>query len=95
MLTPERVEVVGELFRVIAGILARGQTKGELRAELDPELACYVFIGGLDIVVTSRVLDLISRCGIRAADEGPMWNRHATVVDLFLNGMATAGVREP
>ena len=56
---PERIEVVGELFRLIADILRDGQKRGELREDLDPELACYVFIGGLDIVVTSRVLDLI------------------------------------
>lgn len=99
MLTPERVEVVGELFRVIAGILRDGQTNGELRAELDPELACYVFVGAVDIVVTSRVLELIqpdAASGVQS-DEGPLWTRHAkTVVDIFMNGMSVpSGVREP
>jgi TetR/AcrR family fatty acid metabolism transcriptional regulator len=88
---PERIEVVGELFRLIADILRDGQKRGELREDLDPELACYVFIGGLDIVVTSRVLDLIKIEG----DEGAYFVRMArTVVDLFLNGMATSGSTE-
>jgi TetR/AcrR family fatty acid metabolism transcriptional regulator len=81
---PARVKVVGQLFAVIAGILREGQEAGELRRDLDPDLACYIFIGGLDIVVTSRVLDLIPVKG----DEGAYYGQVArTVVDLFLNGM--------
>ena len=93
MLSPERVEVVSELFRVIAGILRDGQTRGELRKELDPELACYVFVGAVDIVVTSRVLELIRPefASEVPSDEGPIWSRHAkTVVDIFMNGMGTS-----
>jgi TetR/AcrR family transcriptional regulator, fatty acid metabolism regulator protein len=82
---PERLQVVGQLFRAVADILKEGQARGELRSELDPELACYIFVGGLDIVVTSRVLDLIEIEG----DEGTYYSRIArTVVDLFMNGMA-------
>ncbi len=82
---PERMEVVGELFRVIADILREGQARGELRCDLEPDLACYIFIGGLDIVVTSRVLELIEIEG----DEGAYYVRMArTVVDLFINGMS-------
>ena len=85
---PERMEVVGELFRLVAEILQDGQQRGELREDLDARLACYVFIGGLDIVVTSRVLDMIKIEG----DERAYFVRMArTVVDLFLNGMARAG----
>jgi TetR/AcrR family fatty acid metabolism transcriptional regulator len=85
---PERTEVVGELFRVIADILREGQERGELRADLDPDLACYIFVGGLDIVVTSRVLELIKVEG----DEGAYYVRMArTVVDLFINGMSSSG----
>jgi hypothetical protein len=47
-------------------------------------LACSIFIGGLDIVVTNRVLDLVKIEG----DEKTYYVRIArTVVDLFLNGM--------
>jgi TetR/AcrR family fatty acid metabolism transcriptional regulator len=84
---PERVKVVGQLFNVIAGMLREGQETGELRREVDPDLACYIFIGGLDIVVTSRVLDLIPVKG----EEGEYFGQIAsTVVDLFLNGMVGA-----
>ena len=84
---PERVEIVGELFKIIAEMLREGQAKGELRADLDADLACYIFIGGLDIVVTSRVLDLIKVDSGAEGDEGASYVHIArTVVDLFING---------
>jgi TetR/AcrR family fatty acid metabolism transcriptional regulator len=84
---PARMKSVGQLFNVIAGMLREGQASGELRRELDADLACYIFIGGLDIVVTSRVLDLLPVEG----DEGDYYGEIArTVVDLFLNGMFEA-----
>jgi AcrR family transcriptional regulator len=87
---PERVEIVGALFKVIADMLREGQAKGELREDLDADLACYIFIGGLDIVVTSRVLDLIKVESDVPGDDGASYVHIArTVVDLFING-ATA-----
>ncbi len=81
---PDRVRLVGELFGLITRILREGQERGELRDDLDPTLACYIFTGGLDIVVTNRALDLIEIEG----DESSHYMRIArTVVDLFLNGM--------
>lgn len=82
---PDRVKVIGRLFEVIASMLRESQERGELRPGVDPDLACYIFIGGLDIVVTSRVIDLFPVKG----DEGACYDKIArTVVDLFLNGMA-------
>lgn len=87
----ERIEVVGELFRIIADMLREGQERGELRSDLDPDLACYIFIGGLDIVVTSRVLDLVKIEGRVPGDDGASYSHVArTVVDLFLNGAAAS-----
>jgi TetR/AcrR family fatty acid metabolism transcriptional regulator len=81
---PERLRMAGQLFGLITRILREGQDRGELRKELDPTLASYIFVGGLDIVVTNRVLDLRKIEG----DEGTYYARIArTVVDLFLNGM--------
>ncbi|HIF93583.1 MAG: TetR/AcrR family transcriptional regulator [Myxococcales bacterium] len=81
---PDRVRVVGQLFQLITRILREGQERGELREDLDPALACSIFIGGLDIVVTNRVLDLVKIEG----DENAYYVKIArTVVDLFLNGM--------
>ena len=65
-------------------MLRAAQDHGELRPELDSDLACYIFIGGLDIVVTSRVVDLVAIEGEAGTDYGEITR---TVVDLFLNGV--------
>jgi AcrR family transcriptional regulator len=89
ILDPERVEVVGELFVLIAQILRDGQASGELREDLDPDLACYIFVGGIDIVVTNRVLGLVEGGSELDGDEGEYYVHIArTVVELFVRGMA-------
>ena len=89
MLGRERIEVIGELFETIAGILRDGQARGELRRDLDPEVACYIFVGGLDTVVTSRVLALMPADGATPEAEGAHYVQLArTVVELFVRGMA-------
>src|SRR5262245_27023282 len=39
---PGQLRAVGALFQSVARILRAGQKAGELRAELDPDVACYV-----------------------------------------------------
>lgn len=81
---PDRMRIVSQLFVAISRILRDAQEQGELRREIDPDIACYIFIGGIDIVVTSRVLELIPA----EKDEKAHYSKVAhTVVDLFLNGM--------
>jgi TetR/AcrR family fatty acid metabolism transcriptional regulator len=86
---PDQILAMSRMFRIVAGILRAGQEAGELREEIDPEVACFVFIGALDIFVTSRVLDVIrlDEGGNQAAEYFPKAAR--TVVDLFVNGCGT------
>jgi TetR/AcrR family fatty acid metabolism transcriptional regulator len=84
---PERLRAMGRLFQLVAAILREGQESGELRRDLDPGVACYVFIGGLDIVVTSRVLQLIRIEGGPDAESDYDSKVARTVVELFLNGL--------
>ena len=84
---------IGELFEAIAGILREGQARGELRTDLDPEVACYIFVGGLDTVMTSRVLALMpedesSTDSEDARTHGQYVQLAKTVVELFVRGMA-------
>jgi TetR/AcrR family fatty acid metabolism transcriptional regulator len=85
---PGQIHAVGKLFQTIAGILRAGQRAGEIRADLDPEIACYVLIGGLEIVITALVLDVIEI--ERGQSESEYFDRVAgTVVETLVNGMAT------
>jgi len=56
---PDQIRAVGRLFQIVARILREGQEKNELRVDVDPDVACYVFIGALEIVITGVVLRVI------------------------------------
>jgi len=85
---PGQIRAVGLLFQSVARILRAGQETGELRSDLDPDVACYVFIGALEIVITSLVLDLI-KIEEKAPSESEYYLKVArTVVDIFLHGLS-------
>jgi AcrR family transcriptional regulator len=76
---------VGRLFQVMAKILEQGQNDGELRSDVDPEVASFLFIGGLELVITARVLDVLQ---VDPEDEQEYYQKVAkTVVDIFINGL--------
>ena len=77
---------MGQLFEIVARILRRGQRAGELREDLDPDIACFVFIGGLDVVLTSRVLEVIEIEPGTPQEAQYHLKVARTLVDLFLNG---------
>ena len=88
---PEQIRAVGRLFQIVAGILRTGQERGELRTDMDPDIACTLFIGGLDLVVTSRVLQVIRIEG-GAQQQNEYYLKVArTVVELFLHGLGKRG----
>ncbi|HKE11596.1 MAG TPA: TetR/AcrR family transcriptional regulator, partial [Myxococcota bacterium] len=90
---PGQIRAVGLLFQSVARILRAGQETGELRSDLDPDVACYVFIGALEIVITSLVLDLI-KIEEKAPSESEYYLKVArTVVDIFLHGLAGGSAR--
>lgn len=90
---PGQMRAVGALIQAVARILRAGQEAGELRKDLDPDVACYVFIGALELVLTSLVLDLVR---VESSPEGARdyyLKVARTVVDIFLHGLAAEGVR--
>ena len=90
---PGQIRAVGLLFQSVARILRAGQERQELRPDLDPDVACYVFIGALEIVITSLVLDLI-KIEEKAPSEAEYYLKVArTVVDIFLRGLAHGSAR--
>jgi hypothetical protein len=71
---------------VIARLIREGQATGELRRDMDPEVASYLFIGGLEIVITAHVLDVLK---IEPGAEQEYYQKVArTVVEVFLHGLA-------
>ena len=89
---PEQMRAVGRLFEQVARIVRAGQEAGELRGDVDPQVACFVFVGALDLVITSMVLGLTRIDG--GDDQERRYHDMAAdaVVDVFLRGMER---REP
>lgn len=52
----QRVEELGEIFRAIQRIVARGQASGELRTDVDPRLASWIVYGAIEEILTGWVL---------------------------------------
>jgi hypothetical protein len=90
---PGQIRAVGALFQSVARILRAGQEAGELRADLDPDIACYVFLGALELVLTSLVLDLVRVEGAPDGASAYYLKVAGTVVDIFLNGLSAGGTR--
>ena len=55
---PTQLRAVGRLFQSVTAMLRAGQARGELRDDVDADLVCQVFMGALDLVITSLVLEL-------------------------------------
>ncbi len=85
---PGQLRAVGELFRVVGGIVRRGQETGELRGDVDPDIASSVFIGALEISITRLVLELVEINGVDADAREYYLKVARTVVDIFFQGVA-------
>ena len=84
---PGQQRAVSRLLLLVAGILREGQEAGDLRRNLDPELASSVFMGALEIAVTSLVLG-VTRIGEHESEEQYCRRVGLSVVDVFLNGVS-------
>ena len=87
---PGQIRAVGRLFQIVARILREGQATGELRGDLDPDVACFVFVGSLEIVITALVLDVIRIDEGGAAEQEYTEKVGRTVVEIFLRGVSAA-----
>jgi TetR/AcrR family fatty acid metabolism transcriptional regulator len=88
---PAQIRAMGRLFQLIARILRRGQEAGEIRKDLDPDVACTVFLGALELAITSLVLRVVKIEGEAREIEAYYGKVAHTVVDICMNGMASSG----
>jgi TetR/AcrR family fatty acid metabolism transcriptional regulator len=76
-----RVDKLGEAFRAIERIVARGQQEGVFRADLDPRLASWIFYGAIEEILTGWVL------GQLPDGDGDVAAAEHTVVELLCEGI--------
>lgn len=78
----KRVDEIRELFETLARIVAAARDRGELRADVDPEIAAWAFYGSLEEILTGWVL------GRLAGEEEDVERAVATVVEIAHAGMS-------
>jgi TetR/AcrR family fatty acid metabolism transcriptional regulator len=84
---PGQLDAFGQLFGVVSRIIRDGQERGELRRDIDSNIACTIYVGGLELAITSLVL------GVAKVDAGDDEGRAyfmrvaRTVLDVFLHGI--------
>jgi AcrR family transcriptional regulator len=83
---PGQQRAVSQLFQGVEAILREGREKGELRRDVDVEVASMMFVGALEIAVTSLVLG-VTRIEEREGEESYCRRVGETVVDVFWNGV--------
>jgi AcrR family transcriptional regulator len=77
-----RVTEIRQAFEAIERIVARGQSEGEFRDDVDPRLASVVFYGALEEILTGWVL------GTLPDGEEQIAAAERTVVEIVCGGLA-------
>jgi AcrR family transcriptional regulator len=79
----DEVDEIRHAFEALERIIRRGQEQGEVRRDLEPRVAAYVFYGALEEILTGWVIG-----GLPAKDEDVSRAERA-VVALLSDGLVT------
>ena len=80
----DRVDEIRDLFLALERIIEAAQTRGEVRADVNPTLAAWAVYGSLEEILTGWVL------GQLPGEEDDVERAVATVVDVAHTGLAAA-----
>jgi TetR/AcrR family transcriptional regulator, fatty acid metabolism regulator protein len=75
------LERIQEAYRGIAEIVAGGQRTGELRAEIDPQLAALAFYGLVEQVLTHWIFERLP------VDDGDVARAKESIVEMICGGL--------
>ena len=76
------VDEVALAFQALERLVAGGQKRGELRADVDPRLAAWILYGALEEILTGWVFERL------AASEEDVARAESAVADLLVRGLA-------
>lgn len=77
-----QVKELDEAFAGLERIIARGQTEGEFRSDIDARMASYVFYGALEEILTGWVLGQLDE------DDAAVTRAEEAVVEVICGGLA-------
>jgi TetR/AcrR family fatty acid metabolism transcriptional regulator len=84
---PTKVDEIGQVFAAIERIVERGRAAGELRADLDPRLASWIFYGAIEEILTGWVL------GQLPDGDEDVAAAERTLVDVVVGGLSAVSGR--
>jgi len=76
-----RLEIFQEMYDKVGNIIREGQDSGDVRADVDPNLAAGIFFGAIELVMTGIVMELITD-----EEDKVEWSKKQ-VLDLFMRGI--------
>jgi AcrR family transcriptional regulator len=82
---PSRVDEIGAVFEAIERIVERGQAEGELRDDVQPRLAAWIFYGAIEEILTGWVL------GSLGDSDDDVAGAERAVVGIVVGGLALSG----
>lgn len=77
-----RLRAFTEVFDLLEAILRDHRDRGEVRGDLDPRQAAFVFMGSLEILLTGQVTGVLGGSGSSSTDLSG-----ETAVEVFLSGV--------
>jgi AcrR family transcriptional regulator len=86
---PDRVDEITGVFRAIERIVERGQAAGELRDDVAPRIATWIFYGGIEEILTGWVL------GQLEDDDDDVAAAEDAVVGVVVGGLSRAAAPAP
>ena len=78
-----RLAIFQEMYDKVGKIIKEGQDSGDVRKDVDPNLAAGVFFGAIELVMTGIVMEII------ANEQDKMEWSKKQVLDLFMRGVST------
>ena len=85
----EQVDEIRAGFSTIQRVIERGQAEGVFRADLDPQLASWIFYGGLEEILTGWVL------GQLPDGDEEVARAERTIIDVVCGGLAVRDAAGP
>ncbi len=85
---PAQQQAVAALFGAFEEVLRGGQERGELRSDLNLSVAATLFLGAIDLVITSFVIGVAEVPEGEAAQRAFYLETAHQIVDIFLRGGA-------
>ena len=82
----ERIAELGAVFVIIRRVIDDGQASGAFRADLDPQLATWIFYGGIEEILTGWVM------GQLPDGDDAVARAERTLLDLVCGGLAEPSV---